>query len=491
MDARRQEAADVGPDRVRAVDDQVAGVAVVLDRVGDLERLGPAPQRVARATPEPADEQEHDHRVPDRPAREHRDAEPGHEQEEGEHHRRIATLERGRGRPGEQQPEPERDETEPRLDAHAGPGPQVDVDVARIDRSREDREQEEEEQRPPDDVRVAAEGLHRLGGTAHRADHCTPRRAGVDLLVAEGRQPGDERERTDEQRADRAPRRPPSLERTPNREVGHPQPDHRQQCERPVVRVEQQPGDDRDAREPAPRRAVEHPHEREVAEEDQQHHQRVHAGLGRIADREGRGGEQQHRGPGDRSGRGVRHTCTSPAPVEPAAGEPRGHERRDPEDAGERPHRLVAGPEGPHPEVQQQVMEGRRAVLLQGAAQLGQREPGDVDREHLVRPEVRAGEEPQPDADDDDRGNGEDQPDRVVPGPRRAGRSPRVVGGPAGPERVARPHETATQRVRTHSHRVILGGYDGFVATHRGQGRDRCGAAARAASAYAVSTPAR
>ncbi len=146
----------------------------------------------------------------------------------------------------------------------------------------------------------------------------------------------------------------------------------------------------------------------------------------RIAN--GDSGEQEHRRPRDvREPASAAPAAIRRRSVEPAADEPRRDEREHAEDPRERADRgLVAGAEHPHPDVQEDVVERRRAVVTAARSRRwDERQPGDVDRQHLVGPEVRPGEEAQPDPDEDDCGDREDQPDRVAPGPARGSRPSR------------------------------------------------------------------
>ena len=121
----------------------------------------------------------------------------------------------------------------------------------------------------------------------------------------------------------------------------------------------------------------------QIADEHQAHDQRVHAGLGGVAQRE-RG--QGHDGDGDRG----QHAAAAPA-----GGPPRKRQRQHRDHAGQGPHRDVARPEDLHPQVEQEVVERRVPVVAQGFADLVERQLGDVDAERLVEPERRAGDEAQ------------------------------------------------------------------------------------------------
>jgi hypothetical protein len=59
--------------------------------------------------------------------------------------------------------------------------------------------------------------------------------------------------------------------------------------------------------------------------------------------------------------------------VEAAARVPGGDQRRDADDPGERADGFVAGAEHLHPDVQEEVVERRRAVLAERLAQLRER----------------------------------------------------------------------------------------------------------------------
>ena len=120
----------------------------------------------------------------------------------------------------------------------------------------------------------------------------------------------------------------------------------------------------------------------EETEHREQHDQRVHPGLGVVADGERRRGHQQH-------GRPTRGTTAQPPTGQPGQGD--GHH---PDDAGQRAHRLVGGAEPPHPEVEHHVVQRGGAVALEEGRELVEGEAGDVDGQGLVEPEVRAGPEP-------------------------------------------------------------------------------------------------
>ena len=93
------------------------------------------------------------------------------------------------------------------------------------------------------------------------------------------------------------------------------------------------------------------------------------------------------------------------SPAEPLPGQVGERQHDHAEHARERPHREVAGPEDLDPEMQQQVVERRRAVPLQRLLETRQRHLGDVDGEGLVEPEIGCREEAQDDRDGQDAGD--------------------------------------------------------------------------------------
>ena len=129
----------------------------------------------------------------------------------------------------------------------------------------------------------------------------------------------------------------------------------------------------------APHHVVEH----EVAAQHEQHHQRVHAGLGGVAQRER--GEGQHR-----QGQPAQPVSAAAAPRQVGQ-----RQRRHREHARERSHGDVALAEHLHPAVEHPVVEGRVTVVAQRRPDVAQRERRDVDAQRLVEPQRRSGDEPQ------------------------------------------------------------------------------------------------
>ena len=106
-------------------------------------------------------------------------------------------------------------------------------------------------------------------------------------LVEEGRDPRQERDRTRDERDDPRPGGMTSVGvRPPPRLPDQQRRDHCDQVEGPVVRVQQQAGDERDDGLAAEGRSFEESPDGQVPERHEQHHERVHARLGAVADGE-------------------------------------------------------------------------------------------------------------------------------------------------------------------------------------------------------------
>ncbi len=130
--------------------------------------------------------------------------------------------------------------------------------------------------------------------------------------------------------------------------------------------------------------------EGEDPEHGQQGDQRVHPGLGVVADGEWRRGQQQQRSP-----------CHRAAP-QASTGQPGQRQCHHPDHSGEGADGEVRWAKGPHPEVQQHVEEGRRPVHAEVGGDVVERLTGDVDGQGFVEPEVGAGPEPQHQPGDED-----------------------------------------------------------------------------------------
>ncbi len=154
-----------------------------------------------------------------------------------------------------------------------------------------------------------------------------------------------------------------------------PDGDHADEIQRPVLRVEERGGDQCDGDEIAGPRRRHRPLQSQEAQAGQQNDECVHARLGRVVHGEGCAGQQDQRRPGDR------------AAPEALPAEPRDGEGQDREDARERAHGIVGLAEEHDPEVEEVVVQGRGAVLLERVRDLVERQAGDVDREGLVQPQ--------------------------------------------------------------------------------------------------------
>ena len=104
----------------------------------------------------------------------------------------------------------------------------------------------------------------------------------------------------------------------------------------------------------------------------------VHARFGGVADRVRIGGRHDHDDPRE------------PGATEPPAREPQPDQRAHTEQRRQRAGRLVARAEGAGPDVEQRVVERRRAVAFERRTQVAERQPGDVHRQGFVEPHLRA-----------------------------------------------------------------------------------------------------
>ena len=113
--------------------------------------------------------------------------------------------------------------------------------------------------------------------------------------------------------------------------------------------------------------------------------------------------------------------------------------------ARQRARRDVARAEHARPHVQQQVVERRRAVVLQRLVQVAERQPRDVDRQRLVEPQVgaRAEEEHEP-AADEHRRRPRSAMARSASAPVRPAPSSRARARPRAPSSAARTLTAAT-----------------------------------------------
>ena len=147
--------------------------------------------------------------------------------------------------------------------------------------------------------------------------------------------------------------------------------------EAPVVRVEQQDEREREHGQvaaAAEREGVEEGGGRDEPEEDDEG---VHPRLLRIDRQEGVEGREDRGDP-------------PRARAEEAPAGPEGDGNRDErDDERERVRGALGRPEDVHPDVEQEVVERGRAVLLEDAGDLGEREGGDPDREAFVDPVAR------------------------------------------------------------------------------------------------------
>ena len=259
--------------------------------------------------------------------------------------------------------------------------------MALVGRAAEQAEQQQRDQRDEEQpalLLVAAGEVAQRVAERHAREAarcptaCRCARAGTGTSAATGR---TRARRSPSRRASGAPRRGAGRA-TPSTTSSTA--DHEQQVERPVLRVE------RAARRAAPncasrpsvgdssaRRNARMPHD------DEQHLERVHARLGRVADRVRVRRDQRSprstRRPGPR--RGGRRTTVATDRADHAHARQRPRPRQSPE------------PNTARPDVQQHVVERRRAVVAQRVVEVAERQAGDVDRQRLVEPQVGAGPE--------------------------------------------------------------------------------------------------
>ncbi len=131
--------------------------------------------------------------------------------------------------------------------------------------------------------------------------------------------------------------------------------------------------------------------QREVRGEDEQHHEGIHACLGRKAERERRSPEHDET-----------RRCHPPA-TKALARCPHEGNRRDLADRREGSDCSIARAEGINPPVQQHVVQGRRAVVTQRIVELFEWKSRDVDAQRFVEPEIRTDRESQHQTCDEDR----------------------------------------------------------------------------------------
>jgi hypothetical protein len=147
-----------------------------------------------------------------------------------------------------------------------------------------------------------------------------------------------------------------------------------EEVERPVVRVEQQREDDREHGHVSPPAQHERVRERRDGHEAEQRDQAVHARLGGVNRDE-------------LVERCERRTHPARPPPEERCAHPERHrDRREREEQRQRVRRYLAAAGDLHPEVQQQVVERRRAVLAEQPRDGSDGVRGDADRETLVDP---------------------------------------------------------------------------------------------------------
>ncbi len=219
-----------------------------------------------------------------------------------------------------------------------------------------------------------------------------PRRAGVLGLVQEGGHPGQEEEAAHAERDQGAPRRILGAPPVVTAQDGDPQPDggDGDQVQRPVLRVEQCRSDHRHGGHVSQPRRRDRSLQGEEPAAGEQDHQRVHPRLGGVIDGERCAGQQDEGRPGH-----------GPAAESPPA-EPGDRERRHADEAGERADGVIGLTEQDDPEMQQDVVQGWCAVVLQRIGDIVQRQAGDVDRQRLIEPEGRPGPEAEGQAGADD-----------------------------------------------------------------------------------------
>ena len=211
----------------------------------------------------------------------------------------------------------------------------------------------------------------------------------------------------------------------------------------------------------------------QVAGQDQQHDEGVHAGLGGVPGRER---ARRRAGPQPTRPRSARPAGGRPAT--PAAG------RRRAKRPGRNRTARSPSPNTLHPAVEQDVEERRGAVVAQALGQLAEREPGDADRLGLVEPQGRDGGEADDDGQDQDEAGGHGQPRRARArrGPSGARRRPARGGeATASVRSMDDCRRTAAQPPRSGT---VTGGRDGGGGggarrARRGTRRARCRAGDR------------
>ncbi len=144
---------------------------------------------------------------------------------------------------------------------------------------------------------------------------------------------------------------------------------------------EQPAGDERQPDRSRPREAGQQVLGEQERSEDAEHDERVHPGLGRVAEVERRDGHDQQDA--------CRADPAAPAP----AGNPRERQRGDGDDARQGPDGDIATSEDLDPAVEQHVVERRVAILAERLGDVAQGQARDVDAEGLVEPERRLGGE--------------------------------------------------------------------------------------------------
>ena len=365
--------------------------------------------------------------------------------------------------------------------AHERRGAHVDLEAVLVDRPRDQPDHEQRGQRPSEQQPLgevaAAEVLQRggdEGGGTHRSG---PRRTGVRRLIEHHAQPRHEEQPADDDGHEHSNGPAAVVARGVPRPPRQHDDGGRDQPQRPVVRQQQRAGDEHDAGQAQPRETLERVRHQQVAGEHEEHDQRVHAGLGAVANGERRQRQQGHERPrGD------------PAP-DAAAGQPGERKGEHREHTGQRAHGGVAFAEDRHPAVKQEVVQRRVPVVAQRARDVAQRQPGDVDAQRFIEPKVRSGPEAQHHADDDGRGDHHelDRSERGVAGiqartgARWHGERPMYLGvsGRSTMRPYTRPSDgrnpTGQERRR---HRCRSRGPHGRVSARQG-GRRRAGAGSR------------
>ena len=273
--------------------------------------------------------------------------------------RAVARFERLPGEVVEGDADDERRATDEREPARRRLRAQVELEVAAVDARREHPEHRaagssDQEEQPAFLLVAAGEPEERLADRQPGQHRIAPRRAGVRALREEGRQPRHEREHADADRGDAPAARPALRSASRHATTSSASADDADEVERPVLRVDEQRGHAarRGASRPNVGRSSARWHGDDAAR-DEQHLEHVHARFGGVPDRERVGRHHDDREPRRRRAEPIAAPRTSIATTAPTPNTRRERARRD-----------VAGPEDAGPDVEQHVVERRRAVAL-------------------------------------------------------------------------------------------------------------------------------